>query len=401
MGRLCKGGKMMGALANAKQAGREAVLAKIKEAGLWEFGLKKEALSDKFERAAEGAAVEAGLNNADTDKVLLGLLKDTPEKVLEGIAVAGFLTGTESLSLYLPESETELTEALKDKAEAYGIQLFNEIINVRAAGDAVLLHIVTAADLADLMDGCYQKGVYVSVDGAPLQKKAADTGIGELVSLGSAKAVKLGYRYYTPTEAESLTAADATTGLIHVLTDKDCIVAETRDQMTEYRKVSCGKCVFCREGLIQLEYEQKETTQARGKMEFLDLTKEIGDAMKFSCLCSVGQEAAKAALDATEKFTEEYEAHIRKNKCPAGVCTAFVHIYIDPHTCTGCGECLDVCPADCIEGKDKYIHMIDEFDCTRCGKCIEACEEGAVIQTAGKLPKLPNRLTKVGKFRRH
>ena len=136
-------------------------------------------------------------------------------------------------------------------------------------------------------------------------------------------------------------------------------------------------------------------------MEFFDLTKEIGDAMKFSCLCSVGQEAAKAALDATEKFTGEYEAHIKKNQCPAGVCSSFVHIYIDPQTCTGCGECLDVCPADCIEGKAKYIHMIDEFDCTKCGKCIEACEEGAVIQTAGKLPKLPNRLTKVGKFRRH
>ena len=73
---------MMGALANAKQAGREAVLAKIKEAGLWEYGLKKEALFDKFERASEGAPVEAGLNNADTDKVLLALLKATPDKVL-------------------------------------------------------------------------------------------------------------------------------------------------------------------------------------------------------------------------------------------------------------------------------------------------------------------------------
>ena len=44
--------------------------------------------------------------------------------------------------------------------------------------------------------------------------------------------------------------------------------------------------------------------------------------------------------------------------------------------------------------------MIDEFDCDKCGKCIEACEEGAIIKTSGKVPKLPNRLTKVGRFKR-
>ena len=62
---------------------------------------------------------------------------------------------------------------------------------------------------------------------------------------------------------------------------------------------------------------------------------------------------------------------------------------------------MDVCPAECIEGKPNFIHMIDEFDCTKCGKCIEVCEEEAIVKTAGKLPKLPNRLIKVGKFKKH
>ena len=52
---------------------------------------------------------------------------------------------------------------------------------------------------------------------------------------------------------------------------------------------------------------------------------------------------------------------------------------------------------ECREG----IHMIDEFECTKCGKCIEACGDDAIQMTSGKLPKLPNRLVKVGKFKKH
>ena len=61
---------------------------------------------------------------------------------------------------------------------------------------------------------------------------------------------------------------------------------------------------------------------------------------------------------------------------------------------------MDACPKDCIEGKAKYIHMIDDFDCDKCGKCIEACEERPIIKTSGKVQKLPNLLTKVGRFKR-
>ena len=145
---------------------------------------------------------------------------------------------------------------------------------------------------------------------------------------------------------------------------------------------------------------QKEITEGRGKAEFIDLTKEIGEAMCYSTPCSMGQVSAKAALSATELFAKEYEEHIKKKNCPAGACSSFVNIYIDPSLCNGCGECMDVCPKDCIEGKAKYIHMIDDFDCTKCGKCMEVCDEDAIVQTTGKLPKLPNRLTKVGKFKK-
>ncbi len=394
---------MKATVENAKQLGFAALLEKIKAAGLAEYGLVPAPLDEKIYSACakEGDVyVHAGLNNADVDRVLLALLKDDPETVLAGIAVAGNLVGAAAKFLYLPEDEKELTDAVKPLAEEYKIVLVNDIINVRESEGDLILHIVTAKNLADLVDGCYEAGVLVDT-GDGLKKTAADTKVSDLVNLDGAKAVYLGYQWFTPDEAKELTAKDATSGQICVLTDKECIVCETQKKLLKYRKASCGRCVFCREGLIQLEYEQKEITMARGKGSMLDLAKEIGEPMAYSTLCTVGQESAKIALSAIEKFGSEYDAHIKKNKCPAGVCAAFVHIYIDPNTCTGCGECMDVCPADCIEGKPNFIHMIDEFECTKCGKCIEACEDEAIQMTSGKLPKLPNRLVKVGKFKKH
>jgi fumarate reductase flavoprotein subunit/NADH-quinone oxidoreductase subunit F len=389
---------------NAKAIGYADLLEKIKAAGLEEYGLCAEPLADKIYAACakEGDVyVHAGLNNADVDGALYALLKNDPDAVLSGIAVAGMLTGAAAKFLYLPEGREELAAEIKPKAEEYKVVVVNDIINVRESEGDLLLHLATAKDLADLVDGTFVAGHYVVLPGEAPKKVAPDTKVTELVPAEGAKAYYLGYKYYTPEEAESLTAKDATNGVICALTEKDCIVDCTAKQLLKDRKASCGRCVFCREGLIQLEYMQKEITQARGKTAFADLTKEIGEAMGYNTLCTVGQVSADIALTAFEKFGDEYDAHIKKNKCPAGVCNSFVHIYIDPLSCTGCGDCIDVCPADCIEGKAKFIHMIDEFECTKCGKCVEACEEDAVQMTSGKLPKLPSRLTKVGKFKKH
>ena len=246
----------------------------------------------------------------------------------------------------------------------------------------------------------YEAGSYVSINGTALKKVACNTKIAELTDLNSAKALQIGYEYYTAEEAEELTVASAENGVIRVLSEKDCIVTETEKRLTASRKQSCGKCVFCREGLLQLQYMQKEVKDGKGKAEFIDMTKEIGEAMTYSTPCSMGQNSSRIALTAVEKFAGEYEAHIKKKNCPAGVCFSTETIYIDPKLCDGCGECMDVCPKDCIEGKSGYIHMIDEFDCDGCGKCMGVCEVEAIIKTSGKVPKLPNRLTKVGRFKK-
>jgi Na+-translocating ferredoxin:NAD+ oxidoreductase RNF subunit RnfB len=189
-------------------------------------------------------------------------------------------------------------------------------------------------------------------------------------------------------------------GLIKTLTEDNCIIHEVNQWMAAYHKQSCGKCVFCREGLIQLHGMIKDTTEGKGKEEYISIINEIGSAMIYSTLCSLGQESAKIALSSLEHFSQEFEEHIKKKKCNAKICSSFQMIYIDPIICQGCEDCQDVCPVDCIDGKKGFIHMIDEFECTKCGECIKACEYGAIIQTTGRVPKLPDRLIKCGKFRK-
>ena len=393
----------MSAVLETKTMDKKEILEKIAALDIREAGLCGGKLADRLKECAETGAdtgVAAALNNADTDYVLLEVLKNDPEKVLEGISIAARALGTDDKTLYVPESEAELANSLTDLAVKYGVEVKAEFLDIRSNEKKLLMHIVTAADLADGFRGSYTHGVYVSVNGGPVSKVACGTKIAELADLSDAKALILGCQVHKP-EAANLTVEEANiaNGVVKVLTTRDCVVAETEKRVMASRKQSCGKCVFCREGLIQLQYMQKEITEGRGKAEYVDLTKEIGEAMCFSTPCTMGQTSAKIALTAMEGFAGEYEAHIKKKRCPSAACTKLVNIYISPKRCVGCGTCVDSCPHGCIEGQPGYIHMLDDFDCTKCGACAEACPHGAIILTTGRVPKVPFRMTKVGRFR--
>lgn len=400
----------MSGIENAKKMSKQEVLDKIAASGILEYGLHHETLSERIRMAEEEAQEErlelgvvAALNNADTDGVLLEVLKENPEKVTGGIAILGYALGTDKLSLHIPESAAELADLVKDAAEAENVEIVTGLVNKRAEKGSVLMHMITAAGLSDVLEDSFVAGIYVSANGAELKKVACDTKLSDIVDLSEAKAVLAGYRYIRPETAAALTVGEAEidNGLLRILTEKDCIVAETDEKLTASRKQSCGRCVFCREGLLQLQYMNNEIKEGRGKPDYIDMTKEIGEAMEFSTPCTMGQVSAKIVLSAVELFEKEYELHMKKKTCPAGVCFSAQTIYIDPRLCSGCGDCADVCPKDCIDGKPKYIYMIDDFDCDRCGKCIPECSEEAIVKTSGKVPKLPNKLTKVGKFRKH
>ena len=51
---------------------------------------------------------------------------------------------------------------------------------------------------------------------------------------------------------------------------------------------------------------------------------------------------------------------------------------IDADACTGCGTCVDECPAAAISLNDDDIAVVDEDECLDCGACVDAFPNGAI-----------------------
>jgi len=142
---------------------------------------------------------------------------------------------------------------------------------------------------------------------------------------------------------------------------------------------SCGKCVPCREGTKQMLAILERIVAGEGEEEDLDLLEELATVIQESSLCGLGKTAPNPVLTTLRYFRDEYLAHVRDKKCPAGVCKAMRKYTIDPELCRGCSKCSRVCPAGAISGKIKEPFVIDEDKCISCGACQEACPFGAIF----------------------
>ena len=60
-------------------------------------------------------------------------------------------------------------------------------------------------------------------------------------------------------------------------------------------------------------------------------------------------------------------------------------IFIDEDKCTGCGDCLEVCPEKgaIVLQEDKAV--INQDLCTSCAACLPACAEGAIYEVEAAL----------------
>jgi NADH-quinone oxidoreductase subunit F len=105
-----------------------------------------------------------------------------------------------------------------------------------------------------------------------------------------------------------------------VMDDKTCMVDMARYYTTFLEGESCGKCLPCREGLRQMRYILDDITQGRGKEGDIELLEELCTCLYDASLCQLGGSAPNPVMSSIHHFRDEYEAHIKDKKCPAGVC---------------------------------------------------------------------------------
>ena len=56
-------------------------------------------------------------------------------------------------------------------------------------------------------------------------------------------------------------------------------------------------------------------------------------------------------------------------------------VTVDTEKCTGCGECVDICPVDVYALQNEKSVPVRAEDCEGCESCIEVCEQGAITVT--------------------
>jgi NADH:ubiquinone oxidoreductase subunit F (NADH-binding) len=163
-----------------------------------------------------------------------------------------------------------------------------------------------------------------------------------------------------------------------VMDEDNCMVEVARYFLSFTQQESCGKCPPCREGTLHMLNVLTEICEGRGKEGDIELLEEMATRIADASLCALGQTAPNPVLTTIKHFRDEYEAHIKEKRCPAGECKELVTYSIDPENCTGCTLCFRNCPVNAITGERKQTHVIDPETCIKCGMCNTVCRFDAV-----------------------
>jgi bidirectional [NiFe] hydrogenase diaphorase subunit len=108
-------------------------------------------------------------------------------------------------------------------------------------------------------------------------------------------------------------------GLI-VMDDSSCMVDVARFFMEFCMDESCGKCIPCRAGTIQMHDILLRATRGEASEDDLGMLQELAELLRDTSLCGLGQTAPNPVVSTLKYFPDEYDAHIREHRCPAGHC---------------------------------------------------------------------------------
>jgi NADH-quinone oxidoreductase subunit F len=158
-------------------------------------------------------------------------------------------------------------------------------------------------------------------------------------------------------------------GLI-VMDEDTCMVDVARYFLEFLKDESCGKCTACREGVSVMHETLTNICAGKGREEDIGLLEELAQAVKDASLCALGRTAPNPVLSTIRYFRDEYEAHIKYKRCPAGVCRQIIS-----------SACQHTCPIE--QDVPCYIGLIAQ------GKFKQAIE---IVRRENPLPSICGRV---------
>jgi len=204
---------------------------------------------------------------------------------------------------------------------------------------------VSQAGLAEIPLGTSIKTLLYDIGGGGLdgkQVKAVQTG-------GPSGGCIPAAMFDAAIDYESLTKLGAIMGSggVVVVDEDTCMVDMARYFVDFTKEESCGKCAPCREGLKHMLDILTRICEGKGTLEDLPVLEDLSDLIKKASLCGLGQSAPNPVITTLRYFRNEYENHIKENRCEAGSCEA---LFLAP--------CENACPIHMnIPG---YVTLIKE-----------------------------------------
>ncbi|HPS12290.1 MAG TPA: NADH-ubiquinone oxidoreductase-F iron-sulfur binding region domain-containing protein, partial [Prolixibacteraceae bacterium] len=122
-------------------------------------------------------------------------------------------------------------------------------------------------------------------------------------------------------------------GLV-VMDEDSCMVDVAKFFLEFVLEESCGKCTPCRVGTKRMYEILERITTGHGVDGDIERLEHLGEWIKKTSLCGLGQSAPNPVLSTIRYFRNEYEHHIREHKCDAGRCNKLVR-----------APCQSACPA--------------------------------------------------------